>query len=117
MTLQSVGKIGEDLATHYLTSLGYSIKERNYRTKVGELDIIAEKNRTIFFCEVKTRIGDSKGKPYEAVTYRKLQHIRRTAEVYLLQNEIKNSKLSVQVVSIELNPDHTQRKIKLYEVI
>jgi len=105
MSLQSIGRIGEDLAQQYLISLGYMIKERNYRTKLGEMDIIATKNNTLYFCEVKTRIGDLHGKPYEAVTYRKLQHVHRAAQAYLLQKNIKNSKLSLQVISIELFPN------------
>jgi putative endonuclease len=79
MTLQSIGKLGEVLAARHLCSLGYKIKEQNYRTKLGELDIIAEKGNTLYFIEVKTRIGDLHGKPYEAVTPRKLSHIRRVA--------------------------------------
>ena len=117
MSLLFVGKTGEEYAKKYLISLGYVIREQNYRTKLGEMDIIAEKDNKIYFCEVKTRIGDLYGKPYEAVTYRKLQHIQRVAQAYLLQNEIKNSKLSVQVISIELFPDYTVKKMKMYEVI
>ena len=117
MSLQSLGRIGEDLATSHLISLGFKIKEQNYRTQLGELDIIAERDQKIYFFEVKTRIGDSHGKPYEAVTSRKLTHIYRVAEAYLLQNSIKNSKLSVQVISIELLPDYTVKKLKMYEII
>jgi len=117
MSLQSVGRRGEQLAQNYLASLGFSIKECNYRTKLGEMDIIALKGGKLYFCEVKTRIGDLHGKPYEAVTYRKLQHIRRVAQAYLLQNSIKNSKLSLQVISIELLPSVGVKKIKMYEVI
>lgn len=117
MSLQTIGKMGEDLATKHLLSLGFIIKEQNYRTKLGELDIIAAKNNTIYFCEVKTRIGDLHGKPYEAVTYRKLQHIRRVAQAYLLQNAIKNSKLSIQVISIELFPNCSVKRLKMYEVV
>jgi len=117
MSLQSLGKIGEEYAKNYLASLGFVIKEQNYRTKLGEMDIIAEKDKKVFFCEVKTRIGDLHGKPYEAVTYRKLQHIQRVAQAYLLQNEIKNSKLSIQVISIELFPDFSIKKLKMYEIV
>ena len=117
MSLQSLGKAGENYAKKHLLSLGFSIKEQNYRTRLGEMDIIAEKENTIYFCEVKTRIGDLHGKPYEAVTFRKLQHIQRVAQAYLLQNNIKNCKLSLQVISIELFPDYTVKKMKMYEVI
>ena len=116
MSLQSVGRYGEQLAHTYLLSLGYVIKEQNYRTNLGELDIIAVKKGILTFVEVKTRIGDVHGKPYEAVTPRKLSHIRRVAQAYLLQNAIKNSKLSLQVISIELYPDQRVKKMKMYEV-
>jgi putative endonuclease len=117
MSLQTLGKVGEQYAKDYLLSLGFIIKNQNYRTKVGELDLIAEKDNKIYFCEVKTRIGDAHGKPFEAVTYRKLTHIHRVAQAYLLQNKIKNSKLSVQVISIILFPNQSIREIKMYEVI
>jgi len=117
MSLQSVGTIGEEYARNYLTSHGFIIREQNFRTNLGELDIIAQKKNTIYFCEVKTRRGDAHGKPYEAVTYRKLHHIQRVAQVYLLQNTLKNCKLSVQVISVELFPDNTVKKLKMYEVI
>ncbi len=117
MSLQSIGKKGEDIAKNYLISLGFAIKELNYRTKLGELDIVAEKNKVLYFCEVKTRIGDSHGKPYEAVTYRKLSHIYRVAQAYVLQNVLKNSKLSVQIISIELLSNFSVKNIKMYEVI
>jgi putative endonuclease len=117
VSLQSVGKAGEEYAKIYLQSRGYVIKERNFRTRMGEMDIIAEKNTILYFCEVKTRIGDAHGKPFEAVTYRKLQHIRRVAQAYLLRNSIKNSKLSIQVISVILFPDMSVREMKMYEVI
>jgi len=117
MSFQTVGKIGESLAQKHLTALGFFIRECNYRTKFGELDIIAERGLKLFFCEVKTRIGDVHGKPYEAVTPRKLHHIQTVAQAYLLQNKIKNSKLSIQVISIELFPDYSLKSIKMYEVM
>ncbi len=117
MSLQSIGRIGEDSAAHHLLSLNYRIIERNYRTKLGELDIIAEKGGIIYFVEVKTRVADSHGKPYEAVTPRKLSHIRRVAQAYILQTASQNKKHSLQVISIELFPDRTVKKVKMYEVI
>lgn len=117
MSLQIVGCIGEHLAQQYLISNGYKIKECNYRTKLGEIDIVALKDAKLYFCEVKTRVGDLHGKPYEAVTYRKLQHMKRSAQAYLLQNSVKSGKLSLQVISIELYSDQSVKYIKMYEVI
>lgn len=117
MSNSSVGRLGEDKATSYLLSQGYSILQRNYRTKLGELDIVAKKQGIIIFCEVKTRIGDSKGKPYEAVDKRKLQHLYRACQLYVLQNKLKNAKLSLQVISIELNWDLSVKSLQMYEVV
>lgn len=116
MSLSSTGTTGEQYAAEYLLKLGYTILERNFRIRLGELDIIAQKNNTIYFCEVKTRIGDFHGKPYEAVTYRKMLHIKRVATAYILQKAAKNSKLSIQVISIILFPDKSVKEIKMYEV-
>ncbi len=117
MSNSSVGRLGEDKATSYLLSQGYSILQRNYRTKLGELDIVAQKRGIITFCEVKTRIGDSKGKPYEAVDKCKLQHLYRACQLYVLQNKLKNAKLSLQVISIELSSNLSVKSLRMYEVI
>lgn len=51
------GAIGEQAAAELLTSLGYQIVERNFRTKYGELDIVAVNRQTLVFCEVRARVG------------------------------------------------------------
>lgn len=117
MSLSSTGTIGEQYAAHYLAKWGYTILERNFRIRLGELDIIAQKNNILYFCEVKTRIGDSHGKPYEAVGPRKMMHIKRVATAYILQKAAKNSKLSIQVISIILFPDLSVKEMKMYEVV
>lgn len=99
------GMRGEELAAKHIVSKNYTIIEQNYRTPLGEIDIIAQKGNKIAFIEVKCRIGDSKGKPYEAITPTKLHHMRRAATFYILQKKLKNYKLSLQVISIELRPD------------
>jgi len=65
--------------------------------------------------EVKTRIGTLKGKPFEAVTYKKLQHLRRPIQFFLLKNKLRNYKLSVDVVSVVLAPDRTLKTIEFFE--
>ncbi len=114
-TNKQTGKLGEDLAAHYLKKNGYTILHRNYATRYGELDIVATKNNKVCFIEVKTRSNLLKGKPHEAVTYRKIQHLKFAAEIYLLKNKIKDCKLSLDSISIILNPDNTALEIKLFE--
>ena len=55
-----LGKIGEDLAVSYLFAEGYAILDRNFRSHSGEIDIVCEKNGTVYFVEVKTRTCDVK---------------------------------------------------------
>ncbi len=57
------GRIGEELATKYLKSNGYNVLERNYRTNMGEIDIIAIKSNLLIFIEVKTRTSTYFGYP------------------------------------------------------
>ena len=112
---QQIGKLGENAACEYLQKQGFLIIERNFRSRGGEIDIIIQKANKIVFIEVKTRIGDAKGKPYEAVDYYKLNHLKRAINYYLLINPLKNSKLAIFVVGVILNIDHTVKELKCYE--
>lgn len=81
----NLGKTGENRAVYYLDRKGYRIISRNYRCRVGEIDIIAmdEADNTLCFVEVKTRSSVSCGLPCEAVDGRKLRRIRDAASVYM----------------------------------
>lgn len=114
---QEIGKLGEDIAASYILSHGYLIIDRHFTTNWGELDIIARRDKTIYFIEVKTKIGDSKGKPYESVTYRKRQNLKRAISLYLLKNDYKTFKLSLSVLSVELNFDRSVKEIKFFESV
>lgn len=83
---QTVGKIGEQKAAIYLKNHGYKIEERNYRSKSGEIDIIAKKDEMLIFAEVKTRMQGIYGSPAEAVNFRKRKNITETALCYLMKN-------------------------------
>jgi putative endonuclease len=81
-----LGAAGEQLASEHLARLGYEIVERNYRTRWGELDIIARAGSTLAFCEVKTRrAGGAQGGAVEAVSYRKQARVRRMAASWLAE--------------------------------
>jgi len=80
-----LGATGEQLAAEHLERLGYRIMERNYRTRWGELDIVAFDGRTLAFCEVKTRrAGGRAGSPLEAVSPAKRAQVRRMAGRWLV---------------------------------
>ncbi len=82
------GNLGEDIAAEALKEQGYTIVARNYRKRYGEIDIIAQKSKTLYFVEVKTRRNEEFGNPLESVTPGKQRKIYRVAEAYLQENSI-----------------------------
>lgn len=114
---QKIGALGEKIAANFLLENHYIIIIKNYRTKLGEIDIVAKKDNKVLFVEVKTRIGIDKGMPWEAVTYSKIKRMQRSAQYFLLKNNYKDCKLSLDVIAVILNPDRTMQSIKHYENI
>ena len=97
------GKKGEDIAREYLKQLGYRILLSNYKTKLGEIDIIAQDQDTLVFVEVKTRSSDSRGTPAEAVTPFKQHHMARVALVYLKEKKMFDRKARFDVVTVDFS--------------
>ncbi len=119
MTLdnQNTGRLGEEIAVSYLKSKGYVILQKNYRSHWGEIDIVAKKNSTLSFVEVKTRKSANYGKPYEAVNLSKVKKLMRPVQYFLLQNNYKEYKLSLDVISIMLSIEGTVDKLKHFKNI
>jgi putative endonuclease len=81
---RGLGATGEQLAVDHLVRLGFAILERNYRTRFGELDVVAFGDRRLVFCEVKTRLAPSRSRnPLESVHARKRAQVRRIAGLWL----------------------------------
>jgi putative endonuclease len=79
-----LGQLGEQLAAEHLERRGFAILERNYRTRWGELDIVAFDGQTLAFCEVKTRrLSHADTVPLEAVRRRKRIQVRKMAGQWL----------------------------------
>ncbi len=79
-----IGALGEEIATRHLVARGYRIVDRNFRTRWGELDIVAVDQRTLVFCEVKTRRATVNWRdPLESVDARKRVRLRRMAGQWL----------------------------------
>lgn len=95
----SLGKRGEEIACAYLREKRYRIVARNWRAKVGEIDIIAEKNGVFVFVEVKTRRSAAFGYPEESVTEKKRQHLMRAAELYCQTQRIEKPR-RIDVVAV-----------------
>ncbi len=96
------GKKAEDFATDLLQKNGYKILERNFRSRFGEIDIIAQDRDTLVFVEVKARTSRRFGLPEEAVTPSKLWKIQKTAEYYSVTHPTLPKKLRIDVVALTL---------------
>lgn len=94
------GKLGEIAALMYLKAHFYKILEHNYRTPLGEIDIIAKKGSYIIFIEVKYRKDISKGYPREAVTAFKQNQIKKAAMQYIQNKKLYESDFRFDVIEI-----------------
>ena len=108
---QKFGEEGEALAVRYLKKAGYKIIETNYRTRLGEIDIIAKDKDTIVFVEVKTRTSVQFGSPKWAVTPKKQKKISMVALYYLKATNQSAAKARFDVVTIISNRDKPQVEI------
>ncbi|MBA2375494.1 MAG: YraN family protein [Actinomycetota bacterium] len=94
------GERGENAALRYLESLGYTLVERNFQTRCGEIDLILRDGGALVFCEVKLRRSISFGEPAEAVTATKQAKLRIAAEEYLAEREPDYEEVRFDVVGI-----------------
>lgn len=111
------GGAGEELAKEYLVERGFLFIESNYNTRVGEIDLVMRKGKTLYFIEVKTRLGKKFGYPEQSVTNSKIRKIERTINYYLTHNTkflmLKRELLVVSILyeGINLPPD-----IRVFEI-
>ncbi len=97
------GKSGEDLACRELERRGYAIVARRYRTRAGELDIVARDGATLVFVEVKARAGRGFGAAAEAVTAGKRRRIVQLAREYVMRHHLESHPCRFDVVSIDFD--------------
>ncbi len=110
---KNLGKSGEQKAFFYLKNNGFAILKTNFRSRGGEIDLIAKKDKTIYFIEVKTRSSLNKGYPYEAVNKTKILHLKRAANYFLLKSNYKDYKLKLGIISLVI--ENGSEKLKFYE--
>ena len=94
------GRRGEDLAVAFLLQKGYRVIHRNWRMKIGEIDIIAEDSGTLVFCEVKSRSSLDYGSGAEAVNGQKQHRIMLTALLYMQHFHIIDKPCRFDVIEI-----------------
>jgi len=116
---QVLGASGEEIAVDYLISQGYVVFDRNWRSKTGEIDIVAsEKSNSrdeLIFVEVKTRSSRDYGDPLEAISAAKYLRMYRLAIEWLSENSASREPWRLDVISIvisktqEIELDHLKR--------
>lgn len=105
------GFIGEEIAALYLIDKGYTIVQRNWRCKIGEIDIIAKKDGFLCFIEVKRQIKSSNFKAENHFDYKKKKKLEKLIEIYLKKNK---TKLPPRLELIAINEKKSQRNISHY---
>ena len=98
--LPALGERGEALAWNFLKKHGYRLLEKNFRTRLGEMDVIAEKDGTIVFIEVKTRRHHHFGTPEEAVDWRKRRKLVQVAQAFLQSKRLEDRAARFDVLSV-----------------
>ncbi|NOY63870.1 MAG: YraN family protein [Nitrospirae bacterium] len=99
---KKMGKEGERFAARFLKKNGYRILACNYRTALGEIDIIAKDGNQIVFIEVKTRKGDTCIAPEESVNWQKQQRIKRLALLYLKKHKLHDIPVRFDVIGLRV---------------
>jgi putative endonuclease len=94
------GRRAEERAARYLSRHGYRIRDRSFRTRVGEIDLIAEQGDCLVFVEVRFRSRDDFGGPEESVTPQKQRRIARTALLYLQRKGLMDRVCRFDVVAV-----------------
>jgi len=109
---KELGTKGEQLAVKFLKREGYKIIQRNYRCKLGEIDIIAERDRTLAFVEVKTRQTDAFGLPQDSVTPTKKNQISRAALSYIKENKLIGRSCRFDVIAVTFSGESRKPRIE-----
>ena len=106
MNTRAIGALREDLAIKYLEENGFEIIERNFKCKIGEIDVIAKKDDIIRFIEIKYRTGQVAGGVAYAISNQKLIKISKIAEFYIMINNLTDVMFSIDALLIE-NENYT----------
>ena len=108
-----MGVQGEDLAVAELERQGMVVLARNWRSRTGEIDIVAseegERGRTLVFCEVKCRSGLGFGDPLEAITWAKLRTLRALAAEWMRVHQVRAAAIRLDAIGVLLQPGQAPR--------
>lgn len=118
-----IGKIGENLAKSFLMKQGFSVLQTNYKTKFGEIDIIAKKDNKIRFIEVKSvkvrdvlKTANLKVRPEDNLTQAKLSKFITSVKIYLQHKNISHeTKYQIDLACVYINTETREGKVKFLE--
>jgi putative endonuclease len=97
---QELGRYGEDRAAIFLQDRGYEIIDRNWRSQVGEIDLVAKDKDRLVFIEVKTRNGSGFGHPFEAITANKVARMRRLVADWCIAKQVSGVKVRLDAIAV-----------------
>lgn len=110
--------MGEQIAARTLIQKGIQVVEMNARTKFGELDLVCIDNDVLVFVEVKLKVGEDYGMPEEMIDKKKLNQVKRTAELYILSNkDLSFEQYRIDAVCIVVDRDGEVLRLDHYENI
>lgn len=99
---QAHGATGEDAAVAHLARLGYVILDRNFKTRTGEIDIVAREQKTTVFVEVKRREATGHGTAAEFVSPAKIRKVVSAARLYAARHGLAESPIRFDVIAIDV---------------
>ena len=100
-----LGQSGERVAVHLLESKGYRVRDRNVRTRAGEIDIVAEREGVLVFVEVRARRGAAMGSAAESLTPRKQRRLVALAQAYVQDRADLPAQQRIDVITLNLAGD------------
>jgi len=113
MSRSALGRSGEDAAGAAYVRRGYRVLARNWRCRLGELDLVLERRGVLVFCEVKTRRAGPFGGGYEAVGWRKRTKLRALAEAFLQETGFRPGAVRFDVASV--SADDGRSDVEVFE--
>lgn len=114
-----IGKYGEKLAVKHLKKKGFHVKTKNYSRPYGEIDIVAQKGKKIFFIEVKTtkidyQVSRENFSVLNKINVKKLSNIEKTINSYLREYNLLDNDWRFGIITVFLTPDNKLSKIEDY---
>lgn len=119
MSTRDIGIFAENIAQKYLQDKGYKILDLNYKRKFAEIDIIAEIENKIVFCEVKANLGNAAEiySPEKRVDLEKFKKLAYASQMYINDRGLMEKEWQIDIISVVVNPEIKKAKIRHFKNI